>query len=247
MSPRFRLWHSVNTRSLRVLWAIEEMGLRRGHDYELTVLKFPPRQHQPDFLSTNTLGTVPWFEHQEAGDAAPRAAMSESCAVPVYLASLLNSPLAVLPAEPDHGAYLNWLFHADATLTFPQAVVMRYAVMERGRADVVAEDYGRWFIARLRLLNAALDDGREFACGGRFTLADICLTYPLFLASEDGLCGGGLVQHGGAALSSFFKPATREYLERMIARPAWAAAQREQARAAGESARERWRSGDEVP
>ena len=75
--PRFSLWHSANTRSLRALWAFKEMGLRRGVDYNLEVLSFPPRQHHPTFLQRNPLGTVPWFEHREAWDNEPRAAMSE--------------------------------------------------------------------------------------------------------------------------------------------------------------------------
>ena len=36
------------------------------------------------------------------------------------------------------------------------------------------QDYGKWYIARLRLLDNALADGREFLCCGRLTLADIC-------------------------------------------------------------------------
>jgi len=34
-----KLWHCHNARSLRPLWALEEMGL----DYELELLPFPPR------------------------------------------------------------------------------------------------------------------------------------------------------------------------------------------------------------
>ena len=95
MPPRFTLWHSRDTRSLRILWTFEELGLRRGRDYALRVLTFPPRVHHPEFLATNRLGTVPFFEHREQWDAAPRAAMSESCAVPLYLADLHRSPLAL--------------------------------------------------------------------------------------------------------------------------------------------------------
>ena len=129
MPPRFRLWHCRNTRSLRILWALEELQLKRGRDYAMRTLPFPPRQHSPDFLKTNALGTVPWFEHQEPHDAAPRASMSESCAVPLYLVDILQQPeapfLGVRRSDAGYGEFLNWLFHADATLTFPQAVVMR--------------------------------------------------------------------------------------------------------------------------
>eukprot|EP00966_Prymnesium_polylepis_P291450 6731765-Prymnesium_polylepis.1 len=214
---------------------MEECGLRRWRphassvaDYELVTLPFPPRAHVPEFLERNPLGTVPWFEHQEPGDAAPRAAMSESCAIPMYLADLLGSPLGVGPAERDRGAYLNWLHHADATLTTPQAVTMRYALQEPGRADQAADDYARWFVARLRLLSAHLADGRQYLCGERFTCADICVGFALFNASADGLLGSGLRAAGREPLCTRYKPETRAYLERLMARPAWEAAQREQ-------------------
>ena len=34
-----KLWHCAGSRSIRPLWTLEEMGL----DFELEVMKFPPR------------------------------------------------------------------------------------------------------------------------------------------------------------------------------------------------------------
>ena len=114
-----------------------------------------------------------------------------------------NSDLLLTPEEGEYGAFLNWLFHADATLTFPQTVKMRYEKLEVcaqsstrstpccTEADRIprilsasvcfclavlcadfdylpiplqpekglqqaGEDYGKWYIARLRLLDAAV-------------------------------------------------------------------------------------------
>ena len=219
MRPRFSLWHSKGTRSLRILWTLEELALKRGRDYTLHALKFPPRARQKEFLGRNSLGTVPWFEHQESHDAEPRAAMSESCAVPLYVSQLLDSSLTLrLGVDRDYPAFLNWLAAADATLTFPQSIVLRYGVYEPGRAAAASEDYAKWFHARLRLLNAALEDGRDYLVGDRFTVADVCVGYALFLASADGPCGAGLVRHGQPPLSARLKPQTAAYLERLTAR-----------------------------
>merc|ERR1719387_2898317 len=99
--------------------------------------------------------------------------MTESCAIPKYLVEKYGpSPLEVKPNEPDYAAYLNWIAHADATLTFPQTVVLRYTQQEPGRADKAAEDYGKWYLARLRMLDSVLADGREFLVAGRMTIAD---------------------------------------------------------------------------
>lgn len=122
--------------------------------------------------------------------------------------------------EKDYSLFLNWMYHADATLTFPQAVVLRYSLLEKGRADAAAEDYAKWYIARLRLLDNNLKDGKEFLVGNRFTIADICIAYPLFL--------GQSLLLNGAKLSSLYQPQTLAYLERMMARPAFQTALRKQ-------------------
>eukprot|EP00658_Telonema_sp_P-2_P022049 TRINITY_DN18800_c0_g1_i17.p1 TRINITY_DN18800_c0_g1~~TRINITY_DN18800_c0_g1_i17.p1 ORF type:complete len:149 (-),score=46.85 TRINITY_DN18800_c0_g1_i17:336-782(-) len=108
-----------------------------------------------------------------------------------------------------YGEYLNWIGHADATLTFPQTVVLRYTKQEPGRADEAAEDYGKWYLARLRMLDNALADGRKFLVANRFTVADICIAYALWLGTTLDLDAG-------------YKPQTRAYMDRMTARPSWA-------------------------
>ena len=79
------------------------------------------------------------------------------------------------------------------------------------------------------MLDEALEDGREFLVGDRFTVADLCVTYALFNASEHGLCGEGFAALGQSPLSERYRPATSEYLGRMMARPGWQAAMSAQA------------------
>ena len=88
--------------------------------------------------------------------------------------------------ETDYHHYLNWLAHSDATLTFPQTVVLRYTLQEIGVADKAADGYRRWFVARLKLLEKNLGS-REFLCSGRFTIADICVSYAIYLAKTLGI------------------------------------------------------------
>jgi glutathione S-transferase len=173
-----RLWHCKDARSFRVLWTLEELGL----DYELTLLPFPPRWAEPSYLETNPLGTIPYFEDG-------RAKMTESAAICEYVAVRYGaSTLAVGADDPDYGAWLNWLHHGEATLTFPQTLVFRYAMLEppERRQPKVAADYKRWFLARTVLAERALADGREFLCAGRFTVADISVAYALLFAGTLG-------------------------------------------------------------
>jgi glutathione S-transferase len=172
------LYHCANARSFRPLWTLEEMGL----PYELKMLPFPPRVHAKDYLAVNPLGTIPTLL-----DGSLR--MTESAAICQYLATRYGpTPLAVAPDEPDFGLYLNWLHFGEATLTFPQAIVLRYSKLEppERRLPQAAEDYARWFLGRLRGIEAALAD-RDFLCAGRFTVADISVGYALMLTRYIGL------------------------------------------------------------
>jgi len=172
------LYHCHDARSFRPLWTLEEMGLQ----YELKVLPFPPRALAPDYLSVNPLGTVPTFF-----DESMR--MTESAAICQYLVTRYGpTPLAVDSSEPDFGPYLNWLYFGEATLTFPQTIVLRYSILEPEprRSQQVAGDYTQWFLSRLRAVDAAVAK-QPTLCAGRFTVADISVGFALMLAEFLGL------------------------------------------------------------
>jgi len=192
-----KLWHCIDARSFRALWTLEEMAL----PYTLELLPFPPRFAQPAYLAVNPLGTIPYFE-----DGATR--MTESAAITQYLTTRHGpSPLAVDCADPAYGAWLNWLHFGEATLTFPQTLVLRYTVLEppERRQPKVAADYARWFTKRTTAVEAALD-GHDWLCAGRFTAADISVGYALLLANQLGLIDG-------------LAPVVREYWSRLQQRP----------------------------
>ena len=98
------------------------------------------------------------------------------------------TPVGVTPDEKDYGAYLNWLHRSDATLTFPQTLVLRYTTLEPSarRQPQVAEDYRKWFLGRWRSVEKALEC-RDYLCAERFTMADICVGYALYLAKTLGI------------------------------------------------------------
>ncbi len=168
-----KIYGTQNSRAVRPIWTAEEMGL----DYELEMMPFPPRVFQKEYLETNMLGTVPYLID---GDIK----MTESVAMCQYIVEKYGpTDLCVQSNEIDYPNYLNWLFHSDATLTFPQTVVLRYKLMEPGVADGAIEGYSRWFVSRLKLLESSLE-GKEYLCSNRFTIADICVSYAINLASS---------------------------------------------------------------
>ena len=171
-----KIWATESSRAMRPIWTAEEMGL----NYELTMMPFPPRVFMKEYLEVNMLGTIPYMID---GDVK----MTESVAMSQYLVEKYGpSDLRVMPDEKDYPAYLNWLYHADATLTFPQTVVLRYKLQEPGVADAAVDGYSRWFVSRLKLLETSLD-GKEYLCSDRFTIADICVSYAILLADSLGI------------------------------------------------------------
>lgn len=194
-----KLYHCPNARSVRPLWALEELEL----DYELTVMPFPPRFAYEGYLDINPLGTVPTFID---GDLV----MTESTGICQYLVGKYGpTDLCVTPDEPEHGEYLNWLYRSDATFTFPLAIVLRYTRLEpeERRNPQVAEDYAIWFHSRIRSVEAALE-GKEFLVANRFTIADIAVGYALQFGARLGL-------------DDRYKPNCLRYLAGLNERPAY--------------------------
>jgi len=172
------LYHCLNARSFRPLWTLEELGL----EYDLRMLPFPPRVHARSFLDVNPLGTIPAFFD---GDTR----MTESAAICEFLVTRYGpTPLQVQPDEPGFGSYLNWLHFGEATLTFPQTLVLRYGQLEpeERRQPQVVEDYRRWFLGRLRAVEAVVST-QDHLCAGRFTIADVSVGFALLLAEDIGL------------------------------------------------------------
>ncbi len=207
-----QLYHCADARSFRPLWTLEEMGL----DYELRMLPFPPRALAKDYLALNPLGTIPLLIDGETR-------MTESAAICQYLVTRHGpSPLAVDVDEPAYGAFLNGLHFGEATLTFPQTLVLRYSRLEPPdrRLPQAAEDYRKWFLARLRAVDSAVANA-EWFCAGRFTAADISVGYALLLANTLGLSDG-------------FSEPVKAYWARLQARDGFQRAKAAQAKAAAE-------------
>jgi Glutathione S-transferase, N-terminal domain len=99
---------------------LEELGL----PYELKMLPFPPRVFAKDYLALNPLGTIPYLIDGETK-------MTESSGICHYLGTKYGpTSLVVGLDEPAYGAFLNWMYFSDATLTFPQTRVLRYSQLD---------------------------------------------------------------------------------------------------------------------
>jgi glutathione S-transferase len=109
--------------------------------------------------------------------------IGESAAIVAYLSRMYSTTeRALIPeATRDYAAWLEWCFFIVAELDSTSLYVMR-----RHRADALGPIYGiapevvaqagEYFRQQLRHVEVALEDGRTFLMGERFTSADILLT-----------------------------------------------------------------------
>lgn len=193
------LFHTPNSRSLRPLWLLEEIGL----DFELKTMTYDAEYFASDaYRDINPMGKVPALYD---GDHL----ILESTVILEYiLAKHDSSPLSVEPEESDFGFYLTWLHMAESGLSHYLAVYLgqlsghdRYAVSEGFQSYVKYQAEKAFGMLDNHLA------GRSFIAAGRFTAADISVGYSLFLATQ--LCGLHLPDR------------VQAYFEKLQDRPAW--------------------------
>ena len=182
-----RLFHSPRSRSIRVVWMIEEMGL----NCEVVNAGFPPKD--PEFAAGNPTGTLPLLIDGEVR-------LTESIAILQYLAGRYGpTPLAVGADEPGFADYLQFLEVGEATLAtlLTSLVRTRFMAPDDQKANWTVENSKAVFLDRLKLVAAQLKRG-PFMAAGRFTAADISVGYALGFGEGLKLAGGypaGLIDY----------------------------------------------------
>ena len=193
-----RIWHAPGSRSLRVVWLCEELGV----PYELRPVKFGVPD--AELLAVNPVGSVPVLED---GDVR----MIESVAMLVYLAAKHGGEaLTVGPDEPAYADYLQWLVGGEATVTMPGNMLVydRFLIPDEEKGGAIARACERKLQAGFAMMETALK-GRAYIAGDRFTLADISASYPVAVAAK--LLG----------LAEVVPPAVVDYAARLAERPAY--------------------------
>ena len=206
--------HHLNlSRSQRVLWLLEELGLPyeiKAYERDPSTLLAPPALQQVHPLGKSPVVT----------DGA--LTLAESGAILEYLAEREGRLLAP-PGSPERARYLYWLHYAEGSLMPPLFLKLLFERIEKapvpfflkpvvqrigrqGRDRYVAPQLRR----HLDFIEAELT-GREWFAGDAFTAADIQMSYPLEAARQRvGLAG---------------RPRVQAFLARIEARPAYQRAQ----------------------
>lgn len=193
-----KVYFAPRTRSLRVLWALEEMGL----DYEAVPASF--REPSPEFLVANPTRTIPALVDDDV-------TMTESVAILQYLGDRYGpTELTVKADEAGYPDYLQFLVLGEAGLGAPLNAVLgtRFMGPEDQQQNYTVGVVIEGFLRRLKLVERRLAGGREFLAADRFTLADISVGWTLGL--------GGFL-----GLTDKIAPEVMAYHERLTTRPAY--------------------------
>lgn len=202
MSAAYELWHGQGTRSLRVLWLAEELGI--ADRILVHSVPFPPKLRAPEYLDINPRGSLPFFVEGSVR-------LTESIAICLYLVSRhAPTTLSVSPDEPGYHDYLEYMVFGEASMMPPIGGMVRQLLLEtpETRSAAILAEARENVAFRIRHISAALADGRDYLAGGRLTLADISVGYSLNLIAALG---------EGAIIA----PDVGAYLDRLRARPAW--------------------------
>jgi glutathione S-transferase len=191
-----KLHYAARTRSARVLWLLEELGL----PYELVRGEFVPPVTKFFDQATPT-GKYPTLED---GDVV----MCESGAIVEYILERYGGGrLAPAPGSPERAAFLQWLHFAESTAFPPVGIVVW---LSRYRAGADGEALLADALERARsgfdFLERELGEKR-FLLGEEFSAADIMMGFTLLAAQSVGALDD---RH----------PKVKVYLQRLLERPA---------------------------
>jgi glutathione S-transferase len=190
------------TRSFRVVWALEELGL----PYRVREVELRLRQEDVEFMGLNPAGFLPVMDDDGV-------VMVDSIAILDYLiARYDDAALAPPAADPSFPLYKQFLHLGESGLAAYLNIVVasRMFAPEAEKRNWGAQVAERLFFNRLGLVSRRLAAAPMMA-GEAFTAADISVTYALDVAQRLGLSAG-------------FDPTVSDYHARMASRPAYQAA-----------------------
>jgi len=197
-----RLHHVPESRSFRILWLLEELGL----DYDLKVWDFfDGSMRSPEFLAMSPAGRVPALE-------IDGRVLFESGAITQYLCEAHpESELAPRAGDPTRAAFLEWL-HFSETIGSHLANLTQHHIVLRDPA-MRSETVMRLEAKRLQKCLGAIEDvvsKQDYLPGDAFSAADIAVAYGMVIGQKF------------ASLHDF--PAVTVYFDRLKSRAAFQAA-----------------------
>ena len=173
--------HLNESRSQRVLWLLEELGL----PYEIIAYQRDPATMlaPPELKKIHPLGKAPVIEDGVL-------VLAESGAILEYLVGkYAHGRLAPAADSPEHTRYLYWCHFAEGSAMPPLLLKLYFSRVVTAPAPVLERINGQ-IATQLDYMDAELSESAYFA-GAEFTAADIQMSLPIIAAaSRAGLDAG---------------------------------------------------------
>ncbi len=199
-APTLILHHCHETRSMRTLWLLHEMGL----PFELVIHPFGKALRAPGYLAIHPLGRVPALQ-----DGA--LTLFETGAIAQHLCETRDDRLGRPPGHPERPAWLQWLHFAETLAVHGAALTQQHIVIrdDADRSPLLVKLETR----RLELALGVVGDavaGRDWLLPSGFSAVDCGVGYSLYVARR-------FVRFDAM-------PSLAAYWNRLAARPAFRAA-----------------------
>jgi glutathione S-transferase len=210
--------HLNNSRSQRILWLLEELGLA----YEIKKYQRDPKTMlaPPDLRAVHPLGKSPVIQD---GDTI----VAESGAIIDYLVGRYgNGRLEPKPDTPERLRYTYFLHYAEGSAMPPLLLKLVFDRVESAPAPFFVRPIARAIANRVKdsfvlpqirqhlaFLEGELAE-RDWFAGDAFTAADIQVSFPLEAASARGGLDGKYPKLSGFLERIHARPAYRRALER---------------------------------
>jgi len=195
--------HLNESRSQRVLWLLEELGL--AYDVKHYARNAQTRLAPPELKAVHPLGKSPVVE-------IDGKVLGESGAIIEYLAERQGSTLAVAPNDEARGDYLYWLHFAEGSAMLPLLLKLYVGMLGEAGSMLMQARIEPEIDNHLAYADASLGQGNHFVAN-RFTAADIEMSFVLDAAKMR----GGLERYPNlvrARAANQARPAYQRALER---------------------------------
>ncbi|MGH6951440.1 MAG: glutathione S-transferase family protein [Vitreimonas sp.] len=196
--------HLEESRSQRVLWLLEELGL--PYEVRRYERNAQTRLAPPELKAIHPLGKSPLIERD-------CRVFAESGAIVEYFAeSEGGGRLAVPAGDPARAEYLYWLHFAEGSAMLPLLLKLYVGLLGEAGAPLMAARIEPEIASHLAHADAALGESNHFVAN-RFTAADIQMSFVLDAARGR----GGLENYPNlmrARAANQARPAYRRALER---------------------------------
>lgn len=197
----YTLYHMDKSRSVRIQWLFEELGI----EYDLHKVGFNPKGHGgEEYKKIHPLNVVPSLQHNDL-------TMFESLAIMEYIMQTNGAKDLYRNADQDDFAeYLQFFHFGESSLTYRVANLMdqHYFFREEMKNPDVVKHHEKKLTGLLTILENQLSD-HDYILASGFSAADISVGYGLLLAKI-------------AKAGHLFTPRMAQYLDMLKSRPALA-------------------------